>query len=109
MILLTHNMLASPMKEAARQLPLGDFLNHDARPPAECSPEWQRHGPFHQRPGAPLALFASHLVRAHINVAGHVKDHCVCRHAPCAGLVPDAQRKYICLRAFIGQTAQWQA
>ena len=44
MILLTHNMLASPMKEAARQLPLGDFLNHDARPPAECSPEWQRHG-----------------------------------------------------------------
>jgi hypothetical protein len=74
MILLTHNMLASPMKEAAKQLPLGDSLNHDARPPAECSPEWQRNwhrsnsGPGH----LPMDLFASHLICTHINVAGHV-------------------------------------
>ena len=30
MILLTHNMLASPMKEAAKQLPLGNLVRQHA-------------------------------------------------------------------------------
>jgi len=41
MILLTHNMLASPMKEAGQQLPLGIEASEATPPPPNPEPTWR--------------------------------------------------------------------